>query len=185
MRITYTRLSYREREEISRGLGSGRSFSDIAKRLGRSTSTVVRDVARNGGRRIYRGFLAESRARRQAKARKRGKRKLDRLPSLRAYVMRKLALAWSPEQIAVMLRREYPRDACMRISPEAIYQYIYVLPRGELKRTLIHALRQERGWRRKQGHRTERRGKIADMLSIEDRPRDVATRSVPGHWEGD
>ena len=76
----------------------------------------------------------------------------------------------------------------MRISHEAIYQYIYVLPRGELKRTLIKALRQERKYRRKKqrhGNVDETRGKIADMLSIEERPKEVADRTVPGHWEGD
>ena len=75
----------------------------------------------------------------------------------------------------------------MRISHEAIYRYIYVLPRGSLKQKLIKALRQERAYRRKQkrGNVEETRGKIADMLSIEERPAEVADRSVPGHWEGD
>jgi len=75
----------------------------------------------------------------------------------------------------------------MRISPEAIYRYIYALPRGSLRQTLIKALRQERAYRRKQqrGNHEATRGKIADMLSIEERPTDVADRTVPGHWEGD
>lgn len=75
----------------------------------------------------------------------------------------------------------------MRISHETIYRYLYVLPRGTLRQTLIKALRQERKYRRKQkrGNTEEKRGKIADMLSIEERPREVADRSVPGHWEGD
>jgi IS30 family transposase len=75
----------------------------------------------------------------------------------------------------------------MRISHEAIYQYIYVLPRGTLKTTLIKALRQERAYRRKQKHgaREEMRGKIADMISIEERPAEARDRAVPGHWEGD
>jgi len=75
----------------------------------------------------------------------------------------------------------------MRISHEAIYRYLYVLPRGSLKQTLIKALRQEHKYRRKREHAKIQgnRGKIADMLSIEERPREVADRSVPGHWEGD
>jgi len=77
----------------------------------------------------------------------------------------------------------------MRISHEAIYQYIYVLPRGSLKKGLIGALRQERKYRRKKGgrkgKREETRGKIADILSIEERPKEVEDRIVPGHWEGD
>jgi IS30 family transposase len=81
---------------------------------------------------------------------------------------------------------EYPLDMTMRISHEAIYSYIYVLPRGELKRTLVKALRQEHAYRRRRrkGNSTETRGKIADMLSIEERPEEVADRTVPGHWEG-
>lgn len=87
------------------------------------------------------------------------------------------------------MKMEYPDDMTMRISHEAIYQYIYVLPRGSLKKELIQALRQERKYRRKKGGRKgtpeEKRGKITDMLSIEERPAEVADRIVPGHWEGD
>ena len=89
--------------------------------------------------------------------------------------------------ISERLKMEYPLDMAMRISHEAIYRYIYVLPRGELKRTLIQALRQEHAYRRKHktGDSVESRGKIAGMLSIEERPAEVADRTVPGHWEGD
>ncbi len=75
----------------------------------------------------------------------------------------------------------------MSLSHETIYRYIYVLPRGSLKKTLIEGLRQERAYRRKngKGERAETRGKIADMLSIEERPKEAADRSIPGHWEGD
>jgi len=83
----------------------------------------------------------------------------------------------------------YPQDMSMRISHEAIYQYVYVLPRGSLKQELLACLRQERKYRRKHGGRKgkpeENRGKIADMLSIEERPKEVEDRIVPGHWEGD
>ena len=108
--------------------------------------------------------------------------------SLREYVLEKIIARWSPEQIAVKLKREYPHDTSMHISHEAIYQYVYVLPRGGLKRSLIEGLRQERAWRRKKykgRSNEEKRGKIADMLSIEERPLEVASRTVPGHWEGD
>jgi len=77
----------------------------------------------------------------------------------------------------------------MQIAPETIYQYIYVLPRGSLKASLIKGLRQERKYRRKrkskESKQEEKRGKIADMLSIEERPAEVADRTIPGHWEGD
>lgn len=85
------------------------------------------------------------------------------------------------------LKDVYAEDMTMRISDESIYRYIYVLPRGELKKRLIKGLRQERKYRRKRrvGAVEETRGKIADMLSIEERPKEVANRIVPGHWEGD
>jgi transposase, IS30 family len=161
----YQRLSSREREEISRGLAQGA-----------------------GGRSGYRAFSARNRARTSASSRKLGKRILIERIALREYVEKKIAARWSPEQIAVKLTREYPHDTSMRVSHEAIYQYIYVLPRGSLKRSLIEGLRQERAWRRKKhkGRKSEEtRGKIADMLSIEERPLEVASRTVPGHWEGD
>ena len=77
----------------------------------------------------------------------------------------------------------------MRVSHETIYRYIYVLPRGSLRKELISALRHEHKYRRKRGGKKEKsletRGKIADMLSIEERPKEVADRVIPGHWEGD
>jgi IS30 family transposase len=107
---------------------------------------------------------------------------------LRSYVERKIRIHWSPEQIVETLKKEYAGNIRMQISHEAIYQYIYVLPRGALKKSLIEGLRQERAWRRpkyKGRKNEEMRGKIADMLSIEERPAEVAERIIPGHWEGD
>ena len=105
-------------------------------------------------------------------------------PRLRAVVHEGLRKHWSPEQICRTLEGKNDMDT---LSHETIYRYIYVLPRGSLKKTLIDGLRQERAYRRKngKGERTETRGKIADMLSIEERPQEVADRTVPGHWEGD
>ena len=188
MQITtqYRRLSSVEREEISRGLAQGDGFSAIARRLGRAPSTLSREVGRNSGMSGYRAFSAGNRACASASSRRSGKRRLTKDDHLRAYVLEKLKRRWSPEEIVKRMRDEYPDDMTMRISPEAIYQYIYVLPRGELKRTLIKALRQERKYRRKKDRRPsseETRGKIADMLSIEERPTEVADRIVPGHWE--
>ena len=184
----YRRLTDAEREEISRGLAQGAQCSEIARRLGRAPSTISREVARNSGRSGYRAFSAGRRAAASASSRRDGKRRLTAEDHLRAYVLARLQKRWSPEEIVKRLREEYPADMAMRISHEAIYQYIYVLPRGSLKQTLIKALRQERRYRRKKGGRRESeetRGKIADMLSIEERPQEVAERTIPGHWEGD
>ena len=184
----YRRLSGREREEVSRSVARGETRAAIARQLGRNPSTISREVARNGGTSGYRAFSAGRRADDRASSRRYGKRRLIAEDRLRIYVLAKLKKRWSPEEIVKRLQEEYPRDMTMRISHEAIYQYIYVLPRGELKRTLIKALRQERAWRRKKsahGNSQESRGKIADMLSIEERPKDIADRAIPGHWEGD
>lgn len=105
---------------------------------------------------------------------------------MRRYVIEQLTNECPPKEISEWLKIEYPRDKVMQISHEAIYQYIYVLPRGEMKQTLIKALRQEHKYRRtrKAGIVGEKRGKIANMLSIEEHPAEVAERTVLGHWEG-
>ena len=185
----YVRLTDKDREEISRGLASGESMTAIAGRICRATSTISNEVSKNGGVFGYRANLATRRARRKAASRKFGRRKLTQNPALLAEVISGLMSCWSPNQIAKTLRSTYPGRQDMQLSPETIYQYIYVLPRGSLKAELIKGLRQERKYRRKRktkaGKETEMRGKIADMLSIEERPAEVADRTVPGHWEGD
>lgn len=183
----YRRLSSAEREDISRGLAQGESVSVIARHLGRAVSTVSGEVNRNSGKSGYRAFSAGNRAKEHASSRKHGKSRLKNEDGLRRYVVEKLTKRWSPREIVTRMKEEYPTDTTMRISHEAIYRYIYVLPRGALKATLIKALRQERAYRRKRKGRNneETRGKIADMISIEERPAEVADRIIPGHWEGD
>ncbi len=189
MRTTthYRRLSSAEREEVSRGLAQEERISAIARRLGRSPSTVSREVERNSGKSGYRAFSAGRRAKEHASSRRKGKSRLAHEDRLRQFVVEKLTQRWSPREIVIRMQEEYPQDIGMRISHEAIYRYIYVLPRGQLKCALIRALRQERAYRRKQqrGNNEEARGKIANMLSIEERPPEVADRAIPGHWEGD
>lgn len=187
MHTSFHVLTAVEREEISRGLEAGRTLSAIAELLERPTSTVSREIVRGGGRAEYRALPAHQGAHRRMRHRKRGKRILFARDRLRSYVHAHLSDKWSPEQISTTLKAEYPHDMTMRISDEAIYHYLYVLPKGTLKKTLIAGLRQERKYRRKRktGNPDEKRGKIADMLSIEERPTEVADRVVPGHWEGD
>jgi transposase, IS30 family len=188
MATKYRRLSPQEREEISRGLASGCSFTTIATSLNRHASTVSREVARSRRSSEYRASTASNRAMVAAANRRRGKTKLGGNQRLRRYVERGLLNLWSPKQIAMDVREEYPHDMTMRISPETIYAYVYVLPRGSLKKELIAGLRREHKYRRarKKGPKVpETRGRIADMLSIEERPKDIENRIVPGHWEGD
>jgi len=101
------------------------------------------------------------------------------------YIYGKLKLKWSPVQIAEELELDYPLDMTMRISPESIYTYIYILPRGSLKKELTSCLRQNRKRRCKQARGVKMERKIEDMLSIEERPKEVEDRIIPGHWEGD
>ena len=183
----YRRLAIQERENISRGLAQQKTLRIIAKELNRSPSTISREITRNSGKSGYRAFSASQKANISATSRRGGKSKIAQQEQLRRYVLRELQEEWSPEEISKRVKIEYAGDIAMQVSHEAIYQYIYVLPRGELKQTLVKALRQEHKYRRtqKSGKTEEKRGKIADMLSIEERPAEVADRTVPGHWEGD
>lgn len=99
---------------------------------------------------------------------------------------RRWCRAWSPEQIARRLPLEFPNDATMRISHEAIYQALYVQGRGALRRELTACLRTGRALRVPRA-RARRRGKgfITPEIMISHRPPDVTDRAVPGHWEGD
>lgn len=190
MQHRYRRLSPGEREEISVGLGRGDTLSVIATRIGRHRSTICREIGNQSVKYDrYWALWAQARAKHTASSRRLGKSKLAIHEKLRNVVHQMLRERWSPTQIAKRLVIEYPQDTAMRISDEAIYKYIYVLPRGELKRSLIRGLRREHAWRRKKKASStnplENRGKICDMLSIEERPVEVAERIVPGHWEGD
>ena len=176
------RLSQSEREEISRGLLAGETCRRIAAQLGRSPSTVSREVAAGGRRDRYRAWRAEERARRQVRRPKTAK--LASSPRLRDEVERWLALRWSPQQIAARLVLDYPDDLEMRVSHETIYRSLFVQGRGALRKELTRCLRTGRAQRRVRG-RTNGGGHLTDMVLISDRPAEVADRAVPGHWEGD
>ena len=129
----YRRLSSAEREEVSRGLAQGETLSATARRLGRTPSTLSREVSRNGGESGDRAFSAGRRTMERASSRRNGKSRLAHEERLRTYVIGKLQKHWSPREIVKRIQEEYPLDMTMRISHEAIYRYIYVLPRGSLK----------------------------------------------------
>ena len=182
----YKRLSVDEREEISRMLAQRCSFQCIAKSLGRHTSTISREVSSGScNKYTYRASKAQARSVRNSGKRKAGKYDLDDNLKLKRYVYRKLRKKWSPTQIAETLKRVYPMDMTMRISPESIYTYLFVLPKGALKKELLSCLQQNRKHRHKQQRGVEAKRKLEDMLSIEERPKEVEDRIVPGHWEGD
>jgi len=178
-------LSINEREEVSLGLAQGFSKNYIALSLGRSSSTICREVNRNTvNRQAYRAVKAQYRANKlRHLARK--SRKMDINLPLKHYVLEHLDQLWSPEQIAKRLKILYPENMNMQISPESIYSYLYVLPRGALRKELVKCLRYHHINRRIHGKSRQKSCPIQDYISIEERPAEVADRTIPGHWEGD
>ena len=160
----------------------GASCRAIAARLGRSPSTVAREVSANGGRQRYRAWRADEAAVRRARRPK--VPRLLRFPRLRTAVERLLAARWSPQQIAHRLAMDHPDDPEMRVSHETIYQSLFVQTRGALRRELTRFLRTGRA-RRRPHRRTVGSGELVGMVLLSDRPAAVEDRAVPGHWEGD
>jgi IS30 family transposase len=177
------RLSFAEREQISRSLAAAKSFRAIGRELGRPASTISREVGGVSGRLAYRALGAHRRALGRLARPKPGK--LARCRELQAAVERGLLKGWSPQQISARLRLDHPDDEEMRISHETIYRSLYVQSRGELRRQLTENLRTKRTRRRPRGAGLGRRGKIKGMVPISERPPQVEDRAVPGHWEGD
>jgi len=178
-------LTLQEREEISRGVAAGDSARRIASRLGRSPSTIARELGRHGGRRRYRAAEADRRT--WERARRPQRCKLARHPVLSRIVAAKLREEWSPEQIAGWLKIEFPHDETMWVSHETIYLTPFIQARGALKRELVAHLRRTRSIRRpRTASRVSRgQGQIVDAVSIRERPAEAADRAIPGHWEGD
>lgn len=178
-------LNLAEREEISRGIVAGLSVRAIASKLGRSPSTVSREINRNGGRANYRAAPADQNAWDRAQRPKRCK--LVRNRALARIVESKLRLLWSPEQIAGWLKRSFPADERYQVSHETIYRSLFVQARGALKKELQLYLRSKRTIRRaKQSSlKGSGLGGMPDAVSIRERPASVEDRAVPGHWEGD
>ncbi len=177
------RLTIEEREELYRGLALGWTLRAIAASLQRAPSTVSREVNANGGRGGYRPWAAHAKAQRR-RLRPRPA-KLLTCARLRQEVEAGLGQRWSPEQITRRLVQDYPDDPEMRVSPETIYQSLYVQARGALRKELATCLRTGRAVRRSPSSRLEGRGRLKDMVMISERPAEVADRAVPGHWEGD
>lgn len=178
--MSYHHLSEIERGKIEALLTNGTSRKEIARQLGRGRSTLYRELARTASG----SYCAQQAQRDYAEKRKRciRGRVLDR-PKLCTYVRDKLGDSWSPEQIAHRLWLDHPHDPWMRVSPEAIYRILYT----DLKWNQAFApfLRQGRKTRQKRGLDHQRRGPIANRVSIEQRPDEVDALTTYGHWEGD
>ena len=179
-----SRLSVQEREEISRGLAAGQSLRAIAAALGRSPSTISREVTGNGGRRRYRATVADQAA--WARSTRPKTCKLATNQVLAGIVTEKLQRRWSPQQIAGWLKLTYPDDPGMHVSHESIYRTLFVQLRGALRKELTAYLRTGRVIRRSHGMRLpDGRGARPGIVNISERPAEAEDRAVPGHWEGD
>src|SRR5271168_5650818 len=178
-------LTLAEREDISRGIASGLSIREIASGLQRPVSTVSREVARHGGRPLYRASEADRQAWESALRPKACL--LANHEELRTIVASKLILDWSPQQVSKWLKVHYPSNESMRVSHETIYRSLFIQARGVLKKELVQHLRSKRSIRRSRHSRAagQSRGQIVDAISISERPAEVEDRAIPGHWEGD
>jgi IS30 family transposase len=178
------RLTFAEREEISRGLAAGCSLRRIAAGLGRAPSTACREVAASGGARRYRAARADRQA--WSRAGRPKPCKLAARPVVRDMVEDKLHRRWSPQQIAGWLKLAFPTSPQMQVPHETIYRTLFVQSRGALRRELTRYLRTGRVIRRPKGVRMpDGRGGRPDILHICERPAEAGDRAVPGHWEGD
>jgi len=181
----YKRIGIIEREEISRGIAQGKGFREIARILRRSTSTISREINKNSlDEIVYRAVKAQETAE-ENKHISRKIRKLDSNKKLRFYVFEQIEQLWSPEQIAKKLKILYPVDMSMQISHESIYSYLYVQPRGHLRDMLVKNLRRGHINRRVKNKKRIKCSPIQDYISIDRRPKEVNSRIIPGHWEGD
>lgn len=178
-------LNIYEREQISIGFAQHLSRREIARKINRHHTTISRELNNNGKwYHKYSACIANDRALKKKKNPRRI-RKIESNEKLKKYIHDKLELRWSPEQIARILKRRYPNNINMRVSHETIYTYIYILPRGELRKELISYLRHGSEGRRRRYRTNEQRGKIPNMVSINERPEESKGRTIGGHWESD
>jgi len=181
----YRHLSAEDRAAIML-MRANHSIRAIARQLGRSPSTISRELVRHtvSPNRAYDASLAGHRARlTRCRPRRSLKLPLDgELFELVVYLLRKY---WSPEQIARTLKRMFPDNTDRHVSHEAIYNALYLMPRGSLKKELLACLRQGKGKRRPRSRGKDRRQQFPDLVSIHLRPPEIEDRLMPGHWEGD
>lgn len=183
---SYRRLSDEELDRIAELSAQGFGVSDIAKALKRAKSTISTCITKNrdGRSGVFRACLAK-RKRLVRKARQRKKVKLNACGTLLHEVLfRMTVLHHSPQQVCARLKKEYPQDTMMHIAPETIYEYVYVHARGALREALIASLRRKKT-QRGRSKRAALQGKLPNILSIDERPKGILTRRMPGHWESD
>ena len=178
----YKRIDLEERVKIATLLSSGLNKAEVARRLNRHRSTITREMSIWTR---YDALRSDQLYKERVCRRNKGNSKIQKCSCLREYIHKQIKLKWSPVQISNSLVSLYPKDKHMQISHESIYTYIYLLGRGTLRKELTEGLRQRKSQRYSRKGVYSKRGSIADMVSIEERPAEVADRSVAGHWEGD
>jgi IS30 family transposase len=176
----YNRINSKNREEIMVYLAMGDSQEAIAKKTGFSQSTISRELKKGEDRGAYNPFLAQRRTDFYAKCRS---RELKINDSTWKVIQNHLAIRWSPYQIADFLHKSVNDATVVPVSEKTIYNYLHFHLKGELKKLALQELRQKDKKRSTKG--TEKRGKLANITLIDERPEEVNARMVPGHWEGD
>lgn len=184
MKTAYKRLNQYDRFEIEKLIALGKNNLQIASVISVHPSTISRERNRLINQ-PYNALKALGFAVEKSLNKRGGKRKIDNNPKLKNFVYSHLKLHWSPQQISNALKQFYPFDPTMQISHESIYYHIYVQPKKEVEKLLISQLRQKRNYRGNVRRGADKRTTIKDPIRIDERPAEVATRVIPGHWEGD
>ena len=184
--MPWTHLQIEERIELEVALRAGDTQAAIAARLGRSGSSISREIALGGGRSAYRAVAANRAAKARSGCARRGECAITAHPPLCDEIHSRLHRGWSPEEIAGSLRADFPDDPAMQTSHESIYRYVYIVARGELKRELVACMRRHHA-RRKPRRRgvAATQGQLRDMVLVDQRPPEVESRLIAGHYEGD
>ncbi|HEY0057319.1 MAG TPA: IS30 family transposase [Pedobacter sp.] len=180
----YTRLSLWERIQIEKYLDKGMSASSIGIILNRHKCTISREI-KNTPYNSYSAYHANLKAGDLSMMKNYGRSKILSNKVLLKFLISRLRKNWSPEQISLHLKKQYPNDKSMQLSHETIYFYVYLHSKKSLKEELIKHLRQQRKTRGSRHTKAVRDIKISDRVSIDERPLEVVGREIPGHWEGD
>ncbi|QQY83013.1 IS30 family transposase [Tamlana sp. s12] len=186
MNSKHRRLSLKERIKIETLLNEKKSKAYIANILGRSRSTITREINKwiTSPEDKYAAELAHWCAH-QDYLNKRNLDKISTYKSLKFYVYKGLLKGWTPEQISGRIKIKYPNDKMMSISHEAIYRHIYLTPQGALNKKLIKLLTRKKTRRRPIKKVRGKGSKIPNQVSIDSRPKHIDLRNEIGHWEGD
>lgn len=183
---TYHHLDCQERAYVLLGLKSGKTLREISKHLGRSPSTISRELKRNS---MTINTYSPSKANNAYNHRRlnsvKPKKLIANLPLREMVYSHLIKDKWSPEQISARLKRKQESD--LKVSHETIYSHIYAHPKGELRKLLIDSLRRSKSKRGARGSVDSCYSslKIKPEQQISQRPEAINSRKVAGHWEGD